>query len=58
MVYILAKGDKYWGIYNMLSMSITTMVLKRLDFSCPLNMKIDACMRKGKKFQNSRKSEK
>ena len=39
----------------MLSMSITIMVLKRLKFRCPTNNRIDACMRKGKKFQNSSK---
>ena len=40
----------------MLSMSITTMVLKGLNFSCPTNTKIDACMRIEKKgFRNSSK---
>ena len=37
-IYI-SKGGKHWGVYNMLSMSITTMVLKRLKFSCPTNRK-------------------
>ena len=49
VTYILGKGK----IYNKLSISITTMVLKRLNFSCPTNRKIDACMGKEKKFQNS-----
>ena len=50
-IYILAKGK----IYNMLSISITAVVLKRLNFSCPTNKKIDACMRQEKVFQNSSK---
>ena len=28
-LYILAKGEIYWGVYNMLSMGIIAMVLKR-----------------------------
>ena len=44
--------EKYWGVYNILSMGIATMVLKGLKFTCSTNRKTDACMRKGKKFQN------
>ena len=47
-LYILAKV-KNIGVFMMLSMSITTIVLKRLNFSCPTNRKIDASMRKEKK---------
>ena len=35
-------------MYNKLSINITTMVLKRLKFSCPTNRKTDACIRKEK----------
>ena len=43
----------------MLSISIATMVLKRLKFSCPINRKTDACMRKEKKrFRIAAKSNK
>ena len=55
LLYGIRKTNKYWGVHNKLSISIATMVLKRLKFSCPTNRKIDACMRKGKKFQNSGK---
>ena len=33
----------------MLSVGITAMVLRRLNFSCPTSRKIDACVRKEKK---------
>ena len=42
----------------MLQLCITIMVLKWLKFSHPTNKKINACMRKEKKFQNSGKIKK
>ena len=50
--------DKYWGVYNMLSMNMTAMVLKRLKLNCPPNRKIDAFMTKEKSFRIAAKSNK